>query len=144
MIKRRIWISSHKGVNSSFDSCNISVTHYSFGPHSRTLFDIQLTFQGTNLIFALAINNFLKKTNIIIEKNVSSNSIPKAASTYSKNTWPKLFQVVLLMFMVIKIYQLKKERKRNSASFYHTADQKNIIGHLLQYIEIDKLKVYEA
>ena len=48
------------------------------------------------------------------------------------------------MFMVIKIYQLKKERKSNSASSYHIADPKNIIGHLLQYIEIDKLKLYEA
>ena len=34
---------AHKGVNSFFVSWNTSATHYSFGPHSRTLFDVQLT-----------------------------------------------------------------------------------------------------
>ena len=56
-------------------------------------------------------------------------------------TWPKLFQVVLLMFMVIKIYQLTKELKHNSASSYHIA---NITGHLLQCIEIDRRALYGA
>ena len=48
------------------------------------------------------------------------------------------------MFMVIKIYQLTKERKSNLASSYHIADPKYIVGHLLQYIEIDKLMLYGA
>ena len=56
--------------------------------------------------------------------------------------WPKPFQMVLLMLMVIKIYKPTKELKSNSASFYHIADPKNIIGHLLHHIEIDWLKLY--
>ena len=63
-----------------------------------------------------------------------SNSTSKGASAYSKNTWSKFFQVVLLIFIFIKIYQLTKELKSNSVSSCHIFDPKNIISHLLQYI----------
>ena len=101
----------------SFISGDISATYCSFGLHRRNQFDFQLTSKGKSLIFAHAIDNFYENHQISWLKNylgpnpelADLNIIPKETSTYSKSSiWPKLFQVILLMFMVIKIYPQTK------------------------------------
>ena len=94
----RIWIFCHKWPNSFLISWVISATYCSFGSHSRTLFDFQLT-SGTSLTFAHAIENFYKSIKYYSWKKYLGrntelaypNIIPKGASTYSKNYMTQTF-----------------------------------------------------